>query len=380
MDEINNNIRINYLSNINILHIISNPGLGGAQSIVKCLIGSQKNHFVYSLKKSKDNCFSNLGNKSFYYNSYKNFKFNPFIILDLYKIIKKNNFKILHIHLVKSLIYASVIKLILPKLKIIYHEHGLIIASDKTNKPSNSYIWTLKLLNKKINKFIMISKYIYDLYINKLKIDKNKLELLYNFISISDTDKLGNNDINKLRRKLNITSKHFVVGFAGRLVERKGWKEFLYSAQELIKQNSKFKFLIAGVGPDKEKLLSFIQKNELDKNIIYLGFVKNMNNFYSILDCFCMPSHWEPMGLTHLEAQKMRTPIIVTNVHCLDETVSNENCIFIQKNNSKELSSKILTLTNHKLHYKLTEKGFKNANKYSLDIYIKKLIKIYKNA
>ena len=72
-------------------------------------------------------------------------------------------------------------------------------------------------------------------------------------------------DIKQERRKIGLNDSDFVVGFAGRIVERKGWKEYVNVAKSL--KNENIKFLIAGSGEEKEKLLNFIKTNNLN-NVI----------------------------------------------------------------------------------------------------------------
>ena len=61
-------------------------------------------------------------------------------------------------------------------------------------------------------------------------------------------------------------------------------------------------------------MLDLIKKYNLSDNILYLGYQSRMVWFYSILDIFVIPSHWEPMGLTELEAQAMRIPVIASDI------------------------------------------------------------------
>lgn len=360
-----------------ILHIISNSGLGGAQSIVRDLVISQQNHYVYTFFE-KDNCFKNIKNKTFYFSIKNSYKFNFRILINLYKLIKKENFKVLHLHLVKPLMYASLIKIFIPKLKIIYHEHGLIYASDKTGKTPFWYIPYLNFFKNKIDYVIAISKIIEEKYIKNTKIKREKIKLIYNYVNVEkySREKITK-DIKEKRKKLKLNDDDFVIGFAGRLIKRKGWMELLESA--ILLKDKRIKFLIAGIGPDKEKMLNFIKENNLEEKTIYLGYINNMVWFYSLLDCFVISSHWEPMGLTHIEAQSMKVPVIVSNVPALNETIQDKkNGLFFASKDSNDLADKIKIIYENKvLRDRISENSFKNANSYSLEKYIVKLNKIY---
>jgi L-malate glycosyltransferase len=356
-----------------ILHLISNPGLGGAQSLIEGLVKNNSNHFVYSFYYKKESIFNRLSGRYFYYdiNCSKVFSLN--ILFQLINLIRKNDFKILHLHLLKPLIYSSIIKIFIPKIKIIYHEHGPI-QNEKINK---KYSLIIKILNLFVDEYILISEATKELFLKKTKISKNKIKLIYNYVDINKYDKNKVTwDIKKERKKLGLNKKDFVVGFAGRLIERKGWKEYLNVAKELKSKN--IKFLIAGNGDDKDEMLEFIKTNDLN-NVIYLGYVDNMPWFYSLLGCFIIPSHWEPMGLVPIEAQLMKIPVISSDTPALNEIIKdNETGLLFEVKDNNDLSEKIITLySNQRLRNRLIENALKNAKEFNLDQYMKKINKLY---
>lgn len=368
--------------NNRVLHIISHSGLGGAQSLVKDLCQNTDNNFIYVLRKTKINIFGELGNKVFYYNSSRSHKFNIKILFDLKKIIFDNNFNILHLHLTKPLLYAFFLKLFyFPDIKIIYHEHGLLMAGDHSGKRPFWYVTFLNIFGTKVDKFIAISKAIENLLIKETRIPKEKVVLLYNFINLKKFNrKKVAWDIKKEKEKLGIKKDDFVIGFAGRLIERKGWKEFIESAKILCRKFPNFKFLIVGNGTDRVKVIDYITQSELSKNILYLGHVSNMMGFYSLLDCFVVPSHWEPQGLTVMEAQAMEIPIIASNVPALNEIVEHKkNGLIFKTGDAADLAEQIKHIfENRSLGSLLVRNGLVSCADYSLSIYTKKLNNIYK--
>jgi len=363
-----------------ILHLISNSGLGGAQIMVRDLIQHSQNQYVYAFRKDKNDVFEGLNDKVFYCDLKKSHKFNFRILFDLKRLIKKHQFSILHTHLGKPLIYAYLLKIFNSKLKIIHHEHGLICGDDHRPECKTLwwYKWYLKLLQGKVDQYILISKFIYELYKNKVKLPENKLKLLYNFIDPNKHHRLSYSEIERERNKLNLKNTDFVVGFAGRLVARKGWDTFLQAAKRLTQTQKNYKFLIAGSGPGKDSVLSFIHCHKLSDSILYLGFIKDMNKFYAILNCLCMVSHWEPMGLAHIEAQACGAPVIATDIPGLNETLTKNNCFFIKKGDYEDLVTKLELLKNNpdKSEH-LIKEGYKNAKKYSLEDYLNNLKLIY---
>lgn len=101
------------------------------------------------------------------------------------------------------------------------------------------------------------------------------------------------------------------IGFAGRLVEQKRVSRIV-NALELIKNEIDIEFHIAGNGPLYDR---FSTRSKAFKNskvtFVFHGFLEDMNDFYSKLDVFILPSIGESFGLVVLEALSRGIPTIV---------------------------------------------------------------------
>ena len=137
----------------------------------------------------------------------------------------------------------------------------------------------------------------------------------------------------------------FVLGFAARIIERKGWLDLLLAFRSLQKEN--IKLLIVGDGAESKKLQSTIEKLNLNNQVQYLGFIDDILDFYACLDCFVIPSHWEPMGLTEIEAQACGIPVIASNTEGLNEIIRDkETGLLFEPKNVKDLEENILRMKN----------------------------------
>lgn len=358
-----------------VLHIIDTLGLGGAQTVVKGIFEEQKNNediFLYSLRNKITNITIHHSNVKI---SSSQTKYSLKPLKELKKIIFNEKIEILHCHLFRSQLYAYLLKrLYFPNIRLIFHEHGKIYR----NKPYYSQF--ISHSNNYVEKYIAVSIATKKKLINKTNIPKSKITVIYNFVDLKIFNRKNiNYDIQKEKEKANINKKDFTIGFASRIVERKGWREFIEAAKFLVKENNNFKFLIAGDGSQKKKMCQLIQKYDLKNNVVYLGYMKDMKKFYSFLDIFVIPSHWEPMGLTEIECQAMAIPIIAANVDGLNEIVCDrENCLMFKPKNIEDLTNKIMQLhKNMKLRKKLISGGLRNVKKYDLKKYVHNLNKIY---
>lgn len=241
----------------------------------------------------------------------------------------------------------------------------------------------MKFASRRLALIITVSNAVKNELLSALKISDKNITILYNFV---DHKKFSRNsitwDVEKEKERLGIKEGNFVVGFAGRLIKRKGWEEFVLAANKIVKSgNEEISFVIAGDGEDREKMLTMIKELGLFQYIKYLAYVSDMVWFYSIIDCFVMPSHLEGMGLTQIEAQSMGVPVIASDVPVLKESINDyENGLLFKVKEENDLAEKIRILYKQKeLRSALSRNGLKSAKKYNLQTYTQRLNKIYKN-
>ena len=355
----------------NIVHIIDNLGLGGAQRVVSGIFEwkqNDKNIFLFSLRKVDINM--NIHHKNIFINNSKN-KFS-FPILKLIKFIKQNDITILHCHLAKSQIIGWILKMFFfPNIKLVFHEHGEIFEEGKI------YPFLMNFFRNRVDLYIAVSSATKKEILKKTSFEEKKISVLYNFVDENKFRKIQDFDQQKERKKYGLDTHDFVVWFASRIYEGKWWKEFLNSAK-IISKKYDIKFLLAGDWQDSEKLLQEIQ---WFSNIQYIWYIDTMTNFYNILDCFVFPSHRESLWITGIEANACETPVIASDIEWLNEImIHGKNALLFKKQKSKELSEKILQIyQDEKLRETLIKNGVQEVKKYSLSRYLVDLEALYGN-
>ncbi len=150
-------------------------------------------------------------------------------------------------------------------------------------------------------------------------------------------------DRNNLKAELNIPSDAKVIGFLGRVVPRKGVSELL-EAWCIIKNKYPDAYLLIA-GPYEEA--QPLRKDEYslineDPRIIYLGRVSEAARYYSIMDVFTLPAHWEGFGNVLVEAASMGVPCVTTyGTGTRDAAKNGYNSIMVPVKDSGALSKAI---------------------------------------
>lgn len=355
---------------MNILHIIDTMWLWWAQTLLKWIFEKQKDNsdiFLYTLRKKEINI--NIEHKNiFSYNSKNKYSFP---LLKLRKFIKENDIEILHCHLPKSQIIWWVLKtLFFPKIKLVYHEHTSILINNNI-----FFHFLINIFRFKVNSYLAVSNYTKKIISQKTKYDEKKVKVLYNFVDLDKFKKNEKFDLEKERKKYSFNKNDFIIWFASRINKQKWWEEFVESAKFILKKYN-IKFLIAWDWHDSETLLKGIK---WFKNIQYIWYLENMNDFYNSIDCFIFPSHKESLGLTWIEANACGCPVIASNIEWLNEImIDNKNALLFKKQNVDDLVEKIEKIyNNEKMKNDLIKIWLEEVKKYSLKNYLVELNKVY---
>ena len=106
----------------------------------------------------------------------------------------------------------------------------------------------------------------------------------------------------EVRKELGLEGK-FVVGHVGRLSYQKNHEFLIDIFSELYKSNSNARLLLVGTGEKEAKLRKKVAKNGLSHVVTFLGNRDDVNKLYQAMDVFVMPSFFEGVPVTGIEAQ-----------------------------------------------------------------------------
>lgn len=280
-------------------------------------------------------------------------KFSLTLIIDFFKRIRQTDVVLINspsIHILP----VSLISKIFKKKLLIFHQGDLILPKGIINyfiekvfdlatlisfasakqlaTYTSDYAKNSRLLSKFPNKtkeFIPPLPY----FISK-KIDRKK-------------DFVLNNQLLKLKKQ-----KKFLIGFAGRFVEEKGFDILLEAAVKFSQKNKNFILVFAGeTNIVYEK--TFIKKqyliNQLKNNLLFLGLLNDdrLQTFYEMIDLFVLPSRSECFGLVQAEAMAQKTPVLVADIPGARDPIKKTSFgLLFTANSSDDLIKKINKMSN----------------------------------
>lgn len=213
----------------------------------------------------------------------------------------------------------------------------------------------------------------YCLYGDEFKI---RGEVIPNPIDISKMN-ISRNDLKDLIKKYELNNKDLIIGHVGRFVELKNHEFMLDIAKKIKEKQIKFKMLFIGDGPLFENIKSKINDYDLSKEVILVGLTNEVYKFMKIFDLFLLPSVYEGLPVTLVEAQAAGLNSIVSNNISQESDFGLGLVEFLSiDNNLDEWVNKIINFKPKKISFNKIEKVFEEK-KYTTASLIKKYDVLY---
>jgi glycosyltransferase involved in cell wall biosynthesis len=159
-------------------------------------------------------------------------------------------------------------------------------------------------------------------------------------------------DEKEIKNKYGLNDYHLIFS-SGRLVERKGFKYLIEALPIVSKKFPNTKLIIGGDGPEKECLENLAMNLRLKENVIFPGFIPDINfpKYMKACDVFVLPAVVDGWGDTEgsatilLEAMACGTPVVGTNVGGIPYAIKDGMGGFLVKQkDAGQLANKIIML------------------------------------
>ena len=291
---------------VNILHLITGLDPGGAERVVFDLCRNSSsdrfNVFTISLSKKKGllKKFIMYGINAQSLEMEKNLIDFIRVASYLSKFIKKERIKIIHAHMTHAMILASILKMLNLNINVVFTSHNVKFGS----RLREILIFLFKPLR---SVDILLSEDFQKFY---YKI--NGSVVIPNGIDVSAYQ----------RRTTKFERFTFIA--VGRLEYVKN-HNLLIDVAEKLKGKFEFKILIVGEGELLPELEAKINEKELTGQVSLLGFRNNIAELLSKSHVFVMPSLWEGLPISLLEAGASGLPVLSTPVGNIPSLINENN-------------------------------------------------------
>ncbi|MBI3553649.1 MAG: glycosyltransferase [Elusimicrobia bacterium] len=183
----------------------------------------------------------------------------------------------------------------------------------------------------------------------------------------------------KVAKEFGVEPKAPWVGNLAALVPHKDHDTLIAAALIAVLKRPDLVFLIAGEGPEEERLLAQIKKMGLLGRVLLLGHRDDPVSLLKCLDVFVLSSSGEGMGSVLLEAAACGVPVAATRAGGIPEIiVDRETGLLCPPRDPETLAQNIETLiADQKLARRLALQGIKNLPRFGLKRMAEQMETIY---
>jgi glycosyltransferase involved in cell wall biosynthesis len=215
----------------------------------------------------------------------------------LRKLIFEEGYDIVHCHTKR----AHALFLWLPRGR----RRPKYVVTRRMDYPEPNNWYTHLLYNRRVDGIVAVSRMIAE-GLAHAGVEENKIRFIPSGVEIDR--------FRDFRQRLASESETAIVGTAAILEERKGHRYLLEAVAALKKQGVPLQLRIAGDGSLRENLVGMAHQLGISHDVEFLGFVSDIPGFLSSIDIFVLPSLFEGLGVSLLEAMAAGKPVVATRV------------------------------------------------------------------
>lgn len=209
---------------------------------------------------------------------------------------------------------------------------------------------------------------------------KDKLRIVYEGVPVPPLPTAESKKI--ARERWGISPGQILIGCVGVLSPDKGQEWVIRALGHLQNEFPAGRLLLAGDGPDRERLEVVAREAGVLNNVIFAGFVKEMESVYQALDIFIFPALFEGLGTSLLSAMSYAIPSITYFGCALGEIVENGvSGLQVTPKDSGKIAEAVTTLLRDPLRTSQLAKAGRARieEKFSADSMVEGTIGIYQD-
>ena len=244
--------------------------------------------------------------------------FDASVIIKLVHLFKKEKPDVVHTH-----IYAS--KYALPAAAIAGVKKKIHTVHSMAQKEQGS-------LGKKVNTFLYrhcgvvpvalsseVKKSIGEVY----GLQESIIPVVYNGIELSKCIRKNDYEANGV----------FTIVHVGRFMKVKNHKTLIRAFAGFAEKKENVRLQLLGEGELLDEMKNYAEKLEVADKVEFLGLQSNVYPYLNKADVFCLPSEYEGVPMTLIEAMGTGLPIVASNVGGIpDMLVNGENALLVEPN------------------------------------------------
>lgn len=297
------------------------------------------------------------------------------IIKWIEKIIRENNYETIHINTDTAYIAAAYIYAAKKGgiRHIFVHSHCTQV--DDNNKVTRF----LKMLMHKVfipyvckntEMYLACSKLAGYWMFEKKNVESKKYKTIYNGVKVEPY--LFNEQIRKAYREAMGLNVKFVIGNIGRFSYQKNHEFLIQVFAELAKTDNSAVLALVGTGELETELKILVNEKGISEKVLFLGIRNDVPSLLSTFDVLVMPSRFEGLPVTMIEAQMADLPCVVSGNITREAQFTDA----VEYVNGFEIKKWIADIEKYRHYQRVCNVDEKNSSHFNIKLAVSELEKI----
>jgi glycosyltransferase involved in cell wall biosynthesis len=225
----------------------------------------------------------------------------------LLSLLRHEHYGVIHVNMVSA---ANIVSLLAAKMAGCKH---IIAHSHNTDLPPSMIRKILHTINKPFLELLATEYFACSEAAGKFLFGGGKFTVIKNAID-ADTFVFNKNTREAVRGRLGVSADTGVIGHIGRFEEQKNHDFLLRIFKAVLAKRENVMLLLIGEGSLEQKIKNTAAASGIFDKIIFYGVTSAVQDLYSAMDVFILPSLYEGLGIVGIEAQCSCLPVIASSV------------------------------------------------------------------
>jgi len=306
-------------SPIRVLQVITSLGIGGAERlVVSAARGLSAPRFEHAIC-----CLAERGPLAaeaeaaavpvFCVDEFPGLR-HPFAFARLIRIIRAFRPTIVHTHLQSASLYGRLAARLARVPVVVATEHNVYVGK------ARRYVLVERFLARMTDATIAVSGPVRQFLSAQLALPPSTIRVIHNGVALSAPTPVG---LAELRERLATDGAVAIrLGTVASLTAKKGHEVLLRAVARLRDSGVVCSLVVAGEGPDRQRLELLSEQLGVSTHVLFLGHVAHPPDVLGAIDVFVLPSLVEGLPLALLEAMYAGRACVATAVGGVPEVIT----------------------------------------------------------